>query len=206
MFNLPQVTGIIGRMGAGKTLLASAIAWALRHDYEIWANYDLKFRDGDITPEDVMKFSKEINENNNINRLFVIDEVHLFADSRATQTHHNILMTYFFTQTRKQNIKVLWTSQVMRQVEIRVRENTDEIYIPEFYPDFDRMLVHHYQFGWADSNLHFADTIELANLKHLFNKYDTKQLMGNRVLEQLKARIETRREQEGYYSEMQGGE
>ncbi len=180
----PRIMGIVGSMGAGKTLFASAIAERLKNYYTIMANYDLKCRDLDITPENVASLMFETRTIEG-KKLLIIDEFHIFSDSRLSSTNHNILMSYFITQTRKQNIQLIYTTQQFGQVDIRVRDNTDVLALPAYNAINDIMTVIFLKRDWLTSQFIFSHIKTYTNLRPVFSRYTTEQLIGETMIKRL---------------------
>ena len=116
-----MIIAITGSMGSGKTLLATIIA----HKYfsqgsNIYANYGLSFK---FTPLNMTQISDAHFDFNNA--LLVIDEIHLFIDSRNSMSKKNKIISYFITQSRKRNLVLIYTTQQSHQIDKRLRSNTD---------------------------------------------------------------------------------
>jgi len=116
-----MIIAITGSMGSGKTLLASALAYKyFSQGSNIYANYGLKFKHSPLMMSDISDFSFDFS-----NALLVIDEIHLFMDSRQSATKTNRIISYFITQSRKRNLVLVYTTQQSNQVDKRLRNNTD---------------------------------------------------------------------------------
>lgn len=181
----PRIVGVIGAMGSGKTLFATSLAFKLKDNYKIMTNYEVSFRDDVITPDKMGAFFDRVNKVND-DTLMIIDEFHIFTDSRLSSSRHNILMSYFITQTRKQNIQLIYTTQQFGQVDVRVRDNTDLLAIPNYNPKHDIMTVIYLKRNWFSGQFEFSHYKRFNNLKPIFDTYNTKQLMGDSMLERLK--------------------
>ncbi len=180
----PRIMGIVGSMGAGKTLYASAIAERLKYHYTIMANYDLKCRDMDITPENIASLMFETRTIEG-KKLLIIDEFHIFSDSRLSSSNHNILMSYFITQTRKQNVQLIYTTQQLGQVDIRVRDNTDVLALPVYDVKTDIMTVIFLKRDWLTSQFKFSHLKKYTNLSPVFERYTTEQLIGETMIKRI---------------------
>lgn len=116
-----MIIAITGSMGSGKTLLATIFA----HKYfsegsTVYANYGLSFKHEPLRMEDISNCDFDFN-----NALLVIDEIHLFMDSRQSMTKNSRIISYFITQSRKRNLILVYTTQQSGQVDKRLRSNTD---------------------------------------------------------------------------------
>lgn len=121
-----MLIGVMGKMGAGKTLSVSVLASFLHQatGAELHANYVLR----DALPieslNDVVEKKKSI---------LVFDEIWLSADSRAWAD--NVRLTQWVNQTRKKQMIVFYTTQHIRQVEMRIRNGTDVLIYVEKTPE-----------------------------------------------------------------------
>lgn len=126
-----MIIGFVGDgktfMGIGKTLCMTAFAFS---DYEegatVYSNYKLMFKHKQLVIEDFLKES-------DIKKATVcIDELHIFADSSA-RTKLSRLLTYFTLQTQKRDVNFYWTSQRFFNVDLRIRNVTDLVFICNKY-------------------------------------------------------------------------
>lgn len=114
----------VGSMGSGKTLSMVRQAYEYYLDgYKILSNMKLNFPYQKITSKDIVEFAK--NKKGLYNTIVLIDELHIFLDSRRSASRKNLIGSYFITQTRKQKVKLLGTTQHRHQIDRRVRDNTD---------------------------------------------------------------------------------
>lgn len=128
------VVGLVGEMRSGKTLLMTL----LLHDdnvrgKEVIANYHLNFNsevlDVNALDESIRGGDTDYFKDKSIG----IDEIHVFMDSRGSGQKRNKMMSYFLTQSGKLDTTVYWTSQFLRQVDVRLRLNTQILYKCERY-------------------------------------------------------------------------
>lgn len=108
-----------GNAGSGKTALLTWIG--LTSNVETYANFDISIPHFDIDIEKLF-------ENNDIPRLFLIDEAQSFVDSRKSMSAFNILYSYANAQRRKTNTVIFMSVPDFFMLENRVRESCD-IYI-----------------------------------------------------------------------------
>jgi hypothetical protein len=121
-----MLIGVMGKMGAGKTLSCSILASFLhaRTGAPLSANYGLRGSDPIESLDDVEE--KE-------GGIMVFDEVWLSADARAWKD--NVKLTHWVNQTRKKKMIVFYTTQHIRQVEMRMRNGTDVLIYVEKKPE-----------------------------------------------------------------------
>lgn len=121
-----MLIGVMGKMGAGKTLSVSVLATFLHRatGAELHANYVLR------DAEEMKSLNDVISKNKSI---LVFDEIWLSADSRAWSD--NVRLTQWVNQTRKKQMIVFYTTQHIRQVEMRIRNGTDVLIYAEKTPE-----------------------------------------------------------------------
>lgn len=121
--------GIVGEMRSGKTLLMTLLGYnEKRRGNIILANYNPIYRDHYLKAEDVQNAIEEKNADFFKGCTLLIDEIHIWMDARASMKKKNVAISYFVTQSGKLDTTVYWTSQYMRQVDIRLKLNTQILY------------------------------------------------------------------------------
>lgn len=138
----------IGDIGSGKTL--SLVKYVYENYYlkdkNIYTNVGLKFF-GKQSKSQIIKMSSEFfkdfaKSSQEINdACVIIDEAHVFIDSRRSGSTKNIVFSKFITQSRKKNVDLILTSQDKSpfhfiksgQIELRVRKLIDNIIYSETF-------------------------------------------------------------------------
>lgn len=119
-----MIIGFIGQRNSGKTLSMTIEAYKkYLQGYKIYSNYHLNFPYTPFTVDDLMTFAESGMYFGN--SIFLIDEIHIYFDSRCSGKKRNIIFSYFLNQSSKNDIDIYYTSQFSRQVEIRMRLNTE---------------------------------------------------------------------------------
>ena len=121
-----MLTGITGGMGSGKTLFMTLLGY-LEYLYgkSVLANYHLHFPFNYLDLNMVMEQIKK--QEQLLNIVLLIDEIHIAFDSRASMSGRNRYGSYFVLQTRKRDVSLYFTTQNIFQVDIRLRENLDRL-------------------------------------------------------------------------------
>ena len=126
------ITIYAGKIGSGKTVSLIRDLYPLRKTM-ILANLKLNkeiFKNvKPLTLEDIKNY-KNWDYNN---MTVVLDEIHTILDSRRSGTNINLLLSYWFLQSRKRNVNILGTTQFIHQLEKRVRDNLDYLINCECY-------------------------------------------------------------------------
>lgn len=121
-----MIIGFIGQRNSGKTLTMTIEAYKkYKQGYTIYSNYHLNFPYIPYDVDDLMRFADEGKYFGNA--IFLIDEIHIYFDSRASGKKRNRIFSYFLNQSSKNDIDVYYTSQYSRQVEVRLRLNTEVV-------------------------------------------------------------------------------
>lgn len=114
---------ILGKQGSGKTLLAVKMALDLYTKHRtIYSNVHLSFNYEKINYMDIIEC--------NLSRsVILLDEIHLLLPSRRSLSKRNTeICDKFLSMARKQNTEIIGTTQTMRKVDIRYREEADFLY------------------------------------------------------------------------------
>jgi hypothetical protein len=120
------VRGIVGDIGCGKTLLMTYLGYVCyKGGYTIYANYDLNFP---YIPIDKIRDLDELSTKQN---LILLDEAWITADSRKSSTYTNIMLSRSVLQSRKNKADLIYTTQFVNQIDIRIRQITHQFLIPK---------------------------------------------------------------------------
>lgn len=123
-----MIIGYFGTRGQGKTLSLVREAYAhYERGYEIFTNIKLNekyFKKYTILTLDmIMEYVRS--EKQFIKAFFILDEIHIYIDSRSSSSKKNVIFSYFALQTRKRNVRLGYTTQFTHQVDKRLRDLTE---------------------------------------------------------------------------------
>lgn len=157
--------GIVGELGAGKTL--SLVYLGLRNwiKYQgtrtIFANFHLKGIPYTYVPnpEDIDEIRSGI---------FLIDELWLYCDSRLSSSGRNKFVTKVLLKSRKRDLDILYTTQSLGQVDVRIRRISDFIAIPSFNEGNGKLIIR----VFTHPSGYLLKTIKCDG-RRLFGMYDT---------------------------------
>lgn len=192
-----MIIGFIGSRGSGKTLSMTIEAYKkYKQGYKIYSNYHLNFPYTPFTVDDLLMFAESGMYFGNT--VFLIDEIHIYFDSRASGKKRNMIFSYFLNQSSKNDIDVYYTSQFARQVEIRLRLNTEivvestarvfvwktptskpvmlENYRPKPSDHHTKCYIHNRITKFSDTGMDRV-TQRMYNANKYFCLYDTKQVI-----------------------------
>lgn len=162
-----MIIGFIGGRNSGKTCSMTIEAYKkYRQGYKIYSNYHLNFPYTPYTIDDLLAFAEAGMYFGNT--IFLIDEIHIYFDARSSGQKRNKIFSYFLNQSSKNDIDVYYTSQFARQVEIRLRLNT-EIVVESVCKSF----------VWTHKN---SKPIMLENYRPKPKDYRTKTYITNRII------------------------
>lgn len=172
-----MIIGYFGTRGQGKTL--SLIREAYDHylkGYKIYTNIKLNkkyFKTYEILSlKDIMAFVES--ECQFQKSFFILDEIHIYIDSRTSASKKNVIISYFALQTRKRNVRLGYTTQFTHQVDKRLRDLTEiEINCDKIMSEYGRIQVNYCRdigrgVVWVDKFLasdyfDYYDTNEIVN-------------------------------------------
>jgi len=121
-----MLTGIVGPLGAGKTLFMTKCLYDefKKNNMHVYANYKLNFPYCELNINDLMKKDSSLK-----NIAIGIDEFHIFFDSRVSASSRNRFTSYFILQTRKRNVNFYFTTQHIGQVDKRLRQQMHRLIV-----------------------------------------------------------------------------
>lgn len=116
-----MILGFVGNIGSGKTLSMVKKAYEqFKRGKTIYSNFHLKFPHIPLTLEILL----DMKENNTdlANSVVLIDEAHIYLDSRRSASKVNVILSYFVLQSRKMSCDIYYTTQFIGQVDKRLRD------------------------------------------------------------------------------------
>jgi hypothetical protein len=125
--------------------------------------------------ENAIDILKVISDNPNYfnNSIMLLDEIHIYFDSRDFMKQNNRVIQNFFSQLRKRNILLLATTQYILHLDIRIRRQALAVFqMTNLKDGIFKVDVHEID-GYYTS---FIRT-ELVNLNSYFKYYDTNELI-----------------------------
>jgi hypothetical protein len=130
-----MMIGLMGQMGAGKTSAMSVLAVYLHvaTKAHLSANYGLLEDIAGVEPATRIESLDDIQELPP--GIFCFDEAWLTLDSRNYKEKVNIDMSTWINQTRKKKVICFYTTQHIRQIEMRMRNATDILIFCEKKPE-----------------------------------------------------------------------
>ena len=178
-----MIAGIVGKLGRGKTVLLTALAYInatsgsffvkrllfpeifnMSNHKKVYANYHLKF------PFEPVSDFEQINTMNEGSAF--LDELWLWADSRMSMSKKNQAVSMIALTSRKRDIDIYYTAQNWSRIDKRIRNITDVILIPEINQATGVMKVE-----VCEPNEKFKQVIKTfrINMIPFFQMYDTKE-------------------------------
>lgn len=128
------VVSISGVKGSGKTLILTLLLYLeYLSGKKVYTNYDVSFPHEYLDIDKLISLDKELT-----NSVIGITELHMICDSRRSGSKQNINFSYFILQSRHRSVNFYYDSQFNRQVDIRIKQNTDiNIVCENMYIDSD---------------------------------------------------------------------
>lgn len=196
--------GFIGDMRSGKTLIMAMHTYKKYNEgREILSNFYLNFPHEELDINDLDSAIKNSDTHKYENKVLSIDEIHVYLDSRASGVKRSRMISYFITQSGKLKTTIYWTSQFLRQVDVRVRLNTQILYKTTRYGiDNGRLVklaqddertnfiirIEKYELQDTFKGLQFVKVggTDVKNPKKYFGLYDTSETVGYREQREVK--------------------
>ena len=173
-----MIIGYLGTRGKGKTL--SCVREAYEHQlkgYRIYSNIKLSdkyFKDWSLINGNMLL--EWVNGDKQFNKaFFILDEVHVYLDSRAGPSKRNILISYFILQTRKRDVRLGYTTQFFNQVDKRLRNPTEILVVCDNYKNDNNELMFCNTVEVQDTGFKFIQTFKG---KKYYDYYDTREIVN----------------------------
>ena len=154
---------VVGNLGSGKTLFLVFMAKLLQNK-KIYSNFELKLSNyNEFVLNDFL-------ENKYENCVIFLDEMYVYLESRCSGNTLNRVMSYLLFQSRKSNIQIYGTVQLLKTIDNRFRSLVDYTILAEIcqsgfkYTMFDRKTLKLKTF-----------IVNYENAKSYFELYNTKQ-------------------------------
>lgn len=169
-----MLIGIIGNMGAGKTLLLTFLTWIYKHKKNAFVatNYRNHVADLTLSAEELLVQISDLNKKE-IN-LLAIDEIGKIAQATNWYTDINDIIGKIFTESRKRNFDIAYTSQSALMVDRNIRRVTDITLLPQYDTKTKEVTVAYFEYKgiyWLrDEDFNF-------NGEQFFNLYDTNEVI-----------------------------
>ena len=172
----------IGRQGSGKTaFITKLLVDNYTNNKKVYSNYSLfdidyeKITFDNKRNKNAIDILNVIKDNPNYfnNSIMLLDEIHLYFDSRDFMKQNNRVIQNFFSQLRKRNILLLATTQYILHLDIRIRRQALAVFqMTNLKDGIFRVEVH-------DIDGYYTNFIksELVNLNDYFKYYDTNELI-----------------------------
>jgi len=159
-----MLVGVMGRMGAGKTLIMSILMEYLHHQLGVplAANYGLFGASRVFAMSDIWELNYGI---------LGLDEIWLTADAR--QSAQNVFFSQLVNQSRKKKLILFYTTQHIRQVDVRVRNATDILIMCEKTPTGHWVQI----IDWQYREMKRKYFITFQQARKFYGVYDTYEVL-----------------------------
>jgi len=120
-----MITGYIGQRNSGKTLTMTIDGYIkYTQGYKIFCNYHVNFPHTRFEVDDLLALAESGKPIPNSH--FMIDEYHInFGDARSSGKARNRIISYWLNMSSKNMTDISYSTQFSRQVDIRLRLNTE---------------------------------------------------------------------------------
>lgn len=118
------IIGYLGRRGKGKTTTMVLDAYKYyQRGFPIYTNLtNLKIPHTKLTDQQILDMAEQ---DEFINCVLMIDEIQVLFDSRTSNKKKNRNFLNFIQQLRKRGVRLLYTTQFARRVDVGIREHLD---------------------------------------------------------------------------------
>lgn len=200
---MPHIIGVMGNLGAGKTTIASVMAWLYKEAIErkgghvqLFANYDLAGAIRMIKAEDWFKVAEAHGS------ICVWDEAHRSFNNRTSMSSNNIIATDILTFCRKMAAIQIFVTPSISRLDKRILETLEVLIVVR--PQGNKGIAFDYYDYQADSFGKFGKLIHTRFLPrskvtqiHKLNLFDSESFVSGFPLPK------TEREAERFMSELE---
>jgi len=148
-----------GRRGSGKTLSMIHDAFMYwKRGHEIYGNMEEIIFPGYkyIEPKNIQEITQDTEMHDCV---LMLDEMQVQFDSLNNNKQAREF-SHFVQQMRKRRILVLMTTQVGRNIHLRIRQQRDIVARPMFYPEYPVVRVDYYNWTIVDDELTFEPSLK----------------------------------------------
>ena len=183
-----SIVCFLGGCGSGKTLLMSILAYA-KHEKgtPIYSNYNVTFPYKELTDA----FFRDYAQFPVYNGVLLMDEFHIYFNSRKSASAQNIGLQPLIMQTRKRSLELWFSTQLWRLCDISIREMVDFTIFPKMYvsrgeskylPLTERWKhkegdTYVLKYVKVDSVGRIVERNKIFKAERFFNLYDTTKIM-----------------------------
>lgn len=173
------------------------MSYLIKKDYEhgakIYANYKLLFPFEQLTSA----FFRNYKDFQISKATLGFDELAIYYSNRRSMSKHNQRLRPFILQTRKKALKLFYTAQQDRLVDVNIRENTDGYYFPKLiyirdgkvrkvkedydYQKNDNLILTAEYFSREAEGYVLKKKLSFKHAERLFNLYDTYEILDFEV-------------------------
>jgi len=175
---------ILGRQGSGKTLFLIKKAWEYyKQGRTVYSNVHLTFPYKKLDYNDIINCKLE-------SGIVIIDEIHLLLSARNSMSKRSRVITdNFISQLRKRDISLFCTSQTLRKIDVKIRDECDFLYYCDKFAYINNTWVNVMHNQNLNKNIKIMITLEVQEMfsmnttkiffigNEYFNKYDTSQII-----------------------------
>ena len=184
-----MLVGVLGTFGSGKTLLLVLLGRNQGEKYKdllkrlgfedevpikpfkVYANFHMKGAKY-ITPEDFLMIKREEGFEN----LVLLQEVYAWLDARMSMTKVNRFLKTIVLQVRKRAMSIIWDAQLLRTVELILKESTDIMVECEKAKTVGGERVFIYHVNWQPNLYtmrHVVMVLSQQEAQRFWDEYDT---------------------------------
>lgn len=156
---------ILGNLGSGKTLFMVVISYFSQKP--IVSNFEVKFSNRIIEKFNLNKFVQAKYEN----CIILLDEAYTYLESRVSANELNRIMSYILFQSRKKNVELYLTTQLLSTIDKRYRELSDVFIVAQ------RDQNENFCYYITDKQKTVKLCLDYMKMLPFFELYDTNQII-----------------------------
>ncbi len=168
---------MFGPLGSRKTLFSIVAAYAIRDhlpfNYQIMANFTLSGAKKITCFQDIM---------NAENAVLLLDEAHIFMNSRNYNSKENKALTQFGLVTRKRNLEVFFILPRLGSLDVNIRDISDFFHYMQLQSATVFHQVYTHDMISDEYALMGSNTYSIEHFEPYYLTYDTREIPTNFML------------------------
>lgn len=155
---------IVGNLGSGKTLLAVILGYYSKK--KVVSNFSIHFKHKKVERFDLATFLQAKYESCTI----LLDEAYTYLESRVSGNQLNRIMSYILFQSRKKNVELYITAQLLSSIDLRYRE-LSELYVVAYRNGID------FKYYFVGKGYCYERDFEFDKVIPFLGMYDTNEVI-----------------------------
>jgi len=172
-----SIHAVFGPLGSRKTLFSIVAAYAIRDhlpfNFKIMANFTLAGSKRIECFQDIMQAE---------NAILLLDEAHIFMNSRNYNSKENKALTQFGLVTRKRNLEVFFILPRLGSLDVNIRDIADYFHYMQLQSAYVFHQIYQHDMITEEYVLSGSNMFNVEDFEPYYDTYDTREIPTNFML------------------------